>query len=119
MWKGPYRAFLFFRTVKSMNRPSKKPLAVAWMCFCLGAGHASPALADMQGAKAKYDFCKTYADRAMSQQSRNLIGQCGREGLKWHGWWEGHRLWCMMVPPERSLGALHERDIELRDCRLI
>ncbi len=93
----------------------KKCLAV--VCLCLNTAFASSAFAG--AGDAKLAFCNNYADKAVSQQRQNLLGHCGREGLKWHDWWEVHQLWCMIMPPERALSALHERDMELRDCRVI
>ncbi|KIX14445.1 hypothetical protein [Dethiosulfatarculus sandiegensis] len=60
--------------------------------------------------------CKPYAEKAVSQQERNLSQKCGYTGGAWSKGYQGHFNWCWSVSAEAPGRQTEMREKQLKTC---
>ena len=61
-------------------------------------------------------FCNTYASKSVRAYVKSKNFGCRFSGPEFHGWWEGHRVWCRSTPKGIVLWAHRERAKKLSLC---
>lgn len=65
---------------------------------------------------SKADFCQTYAETAVAQQTQNVKYGCGFTGLRWSNDLNGQRQWCSSVNPSIPKQENKQRAQLLKSC---